>query len=91
MKAGRSPYDPKGLIYEAFRIDGITDAECRSIFLDWALSLPEGTNQRAALVALCEDTPPGHPMTILLTQARDQQPVSSRGRRGGRANRIKDD
>jgi hypothetical protein len=31
--------DPKGLIFEAFRIDGITDAECRSIFVDWALSV----------------------------------------------------
>ena len=32
--------DPKGLIREAYSIDGITKAECRSIFLDWALSLP---------------------------------------------------
>ena len=31
--------DPKGLIREAFRIDGITASECRSIFVDWALSV----------------------------------------------------
>ena len=29
MKKG-TPEDPKGLIAEAYRIDGITDAECRS-------------------------------------------------------------
>ena len=32
--------DPKGLIFEAYRIEGITKSECRTIFLDWALSLP---------------------------------------------------
>jgi hypothetical protein len=37
------PLDPKGLIREAFRIDGITDAECRSIFVDWALSVQATT------------------------------------------------
>ena len=32
--------DPKGLVRESYRIDGITLGECRSIFVDWALSLP---------------------------------------------------
>ena len=32
--------DPKALIRESFNIEGITIEECRSIFLDWALSLP---------------------------------------------------
>jgi hypothetical protein len=32
--------DPKGLIFESYRIEGITKSECRTIFLDWALSLP---------------------------------------------------
>ena len=31
------PLDKKGLVYEAYRIDGIVAEECRSIFLDWAL------------------------------------------------------
>ena len=31
--------DPKGLIYESYRIPDISPPECRSIFLDWALSL----------------------------------------------------
>mgnify|MGYP000087492773 CR=1 FL=1 len=30
--------DPKGLIEESYKIDGIVAPECRSIFLDWALS-----------------------------------------------------
>ena len=30
--------DPMGLIRESYRIDGIGVAECRSIFLDWAIS-----------------------------------------------------
>jgi len=29
--------DPRGLIREAYKIDGITASQCRSIFLDWAL------------------------------------------------------
>jgi hypothetical protein len=34
--------DPKGLIRESYAIGGIGPAECRSIFLDWALSLGPG-------------------------------------------------
>jgi len=30
--------DPKALIREAYNIEAITRSECRSIFLDWALS-----------------------------------------------------
>ena len=28
------PDDPKGLIRESFRIDGITESECRSILME---------------------------------------------------------
>ena len=41
--------DPKGLVRESYNIDGITLGECRSIFLDWALSLISG--QDVAVVA----------------------------------------
>jgi hypothetical protein len=34
--------DPRALIREAFRIDGIVIEECRGIFLDWALGVPDG-------------------------------------------------
>ena len=43
--------DPKGLVRESYRIDGITPGECRSIFVDWALSLPVGRSTPDALRA----------------------------------------
>ena len=35
----RNEDDPKGLIRESYLIEGITPGECRSVFMDWALSL----------------------------------------------------
>ena len=58
---GDPKLDPKGLIYESYRIDGITAAECRTIFLDWALSLPDGTQTGQALRALLAQYEPAHP------------------------------
>ena len=83
------PDDPKGLIRESFRIDGITDAECRSILIDWALSLPAGAEPRAALARLIDRHPaaPGHPMTGLMRAAIDTPPARPT-RRGGRAGRF---
>ena len=69
MKPGQSELDPKGLIYEAYRIVGISAAECRSIFMDWALTLPDEMNTHQALRSLLarhEDGAPTHPMTIVL-------------------------
>jgi hypothetical protein len=63
--------DRKGLIREAYRIEGITEAECRSIFLDWALSLPVDADPRRAIEALLArhaDAPEGHPMTKVLRE-----------------------
>jgi len=76
--------DPKALIREAYRIDGIGTAECRSIFVDWALSLPVG--QDAALVlpdliARYGTDAPDHPMTSVLREGLSQP--KGRGRRGG--------
>lgn len=63
--------DPKGLIFEAYRMDGITKSECRTIFLDWALSLPmeQDTAQtlRLLLVQYGEPTP-GHPMREVMLE-----------------------
>ena len=76
--------DPKGLIRESFRIDGIGEAECRSIFLDWALSLPEGSDSRAALPGLIERhgaEPADHPMLAVLREGLGQ--VAGPKRRGG--------
>ena len=50
--------DRKGLIEEAYKIDGITAAECRSIFLDWALSYDgEAAEGIAAVIEKHSDEP----------------------------------
>jgi len=79
--------DPKGLIRESFAIEGITDGECRSILIDWALSLPAAAEQPAALRTLlvCYGAP-GHPMTALLSAA--LVPGAAPRRRGGRSART---
>lgn len=89
MGQKRNPDDPKNLITDAYQIDGISDAECRSIFLDWALSLPEGIEQKKALARLLAAAPiDDHPMTPILQSAlHDVAAVPQR--RGGRAARFK--
>lgn len=79
--------DPKGLIRESYRMDGITGAECRSIFIDWALSLANDADTGAALrVLLGHYAQPDHPMSRVLTEAL-QVPQKPK-RRGGRGARL---
>ncbi|MEX3015177.1 hypothetical protein [Gymnodinialimonas hymeniacidonis] len=83
------PNDPKNLIREAFRIDGITASECRSIFVDWALSLTS-PDPKPAITALLDKhraEPDDHPMKAVLTEGLSQAPDARR--RGGRAARMK--
>ena len=81
--------DPKGLIRESFRIGGISRGECRSIFLDWALSVPTDADHGAminGLLARYGAEPADHPMTETLREG-----LASAGparRRGGRAGRV---
>lgn len=80
--------DPRGLIAESYRIDGIKSGECRSIFLDWALSAPDGEaamGQIKELIARHGTAHPDHPMTAVLKEALSA-PVR-KGRRGGAAAR----
>ena len=81
--------DPRGLIRESYRIDGITLEECRSIFLDWAISVPDG--QTAAemlplLTAHYADRDPDHPMSRVLAEGatRASAKPARRGGAGGR-------
>ena len=64
-----SDADPKGLIREAYRIDGITLPECRAIFFDWALSVPVDTEMKVLIeVLLARHGGEGHPMTQVLRE-----------------------
>ncbi|HSF65471.1 MAG TPA: hypothetical protein VLA78_13860 [Paracoccaceae bacterium] len=83
--------DPKGLVREAYRIEGITAAECRSVFLDWALSLPPGVLPHEAIPALLDRyaaSVPNHPMNLVLRDGLGA--TDAPRRRGGRAARVKD-
>jgi hypothetical protein len=80
----KDPFDHKNLIREAYNIEGIGKPECRSIFLDWALSLPEGHDNREAIKAMLDkysDSHPGHPMTEVLTEGLEA--AKAPRRRGG--------
>ena len=81
--------DPKGLIRESYRIDGITIEECRSIFLDWAIQVPVGEaaeDHIRACLSHYADGQEDHPMTITLKSGLDKP--ARKGRRGGRAARM---
>jgi hypothetical protein len=83
--------DPKGLIRESYRIEGITLGECRSIFMDWALSLPLDADTAPALrhlLATYADGTPDHPMSGVLQDALATPKAPKR--RGGRAARVPD-
>ena len=87
-----SEADPKGLVRESYAIDGITSAECRSIFLDWALSLPVAADipkAATALLAHYASQAPGHPMSGVLTEGLRVAAIPVR--RGGRAGRVQPD
>ena len=81
------PLDPKGLIRESYRIEDITEAECRSIFLDWALSHSE-QNHTPLLNGLLERHAGAgdHPMTRVLRAGLASSATPTR--RGGRRARL---
>lgn len=90
QRGDRPPHDPKGLVRESYRIEGITAGECRSIFLDWALSLPLGADTSPLIETLLAEygvAQQDHPMTVTLREGLAKQPGP--GRRGGRAARVK--
>ncbi len=81
--------DPKGLVRESYAIDGITAGECRSIFLDWALSLPTGASVPDAVAVLMttySSAAPDHPMNRVMADA--LVAAAPPRRRGGRAGRV---
>ena len=61
--------DPRGLIFEAYRME-IGPEDCRTIFFDWALGLPEGAGAAEIRALLDHYAPahPDHPMTAVLRE-----------------------
>ncbi len=80
--------DPKALIRESFNIEGINIEECRSIFLDWALSLPNDVDAKKIIPLLLKkyNDKKEHPM--LLTLKEGLITTISPTRRGGRRGRL---
>ena len=82
-------HDPKALIRESYRIEGISAPECRAIFFDWALSLPAGEDTKAHLEVLLDRhaaDAPDHPMSGILKEGLKQ--ATTPRRRGGRNARV---
>ena len=80
--------DPRGLFEDSYLIEGITEGECRSIFLDWAIGIPVGQDPKAWIkIVLHQYQPknPDHPMTKVLSEGLGA--VTKKGRRGGRTGR----
>lgn len=76
--------DPRGLVREAYRIDGITEPDCRTIFLDWSLGDTGDIAQRDAvsrLLTFYGAQAPDHPMSGVLRAAMSDPPAAKR--RGG--------
>lgn len=88
--------NPKNLIRESFRIEGITPEECRSIFVDWALALPVDVAPAQAARVLLDTYAPlvtrageaAHPMLQMLVEGGRNPEDDPPRRRGGRAGRF---
>lgn len=68
---GKLDIDPRGLIFESYRIERVTAAECRAIFLDWALGVPAETDMHEALARLWAEYAehrPDHPMSAIIRE-----------------------
>ena len=82
--------DPRGLIHESYNIEGIGEAECRTIFLDWAIGVPIGEDSNAFVRKLLGQYGaeyPDHPMTGVLRAALGS--AGPKKRRGGAMGRRK--
>jgi len=88
MARGEIDVDARGLIREAYRIEGIVYDDCRTIFLDWMIGLPAETDQKAAIAAALDHyaaAHPDHPMSAVLREGLEADPEPRR--RGGRSGR----
>ena len=86
---GNLAIDPRGMIYESYRIEAVTIEECRMIFLDWAMNdVPVGDMSAHLRVLLGEyeaANPADHPMTLIIKEG--LAGAAGKKRRGGAARR----
>ena len=92
MKKWTHPADPRGLIREAYNIGDLSEKDCRTIFLDWALGVPTETDIACLMSELAEhyaQLNPEHPMSVLLKESASgtKNIRSSRGRFSKRKSR----
>ncbi len=84
---GNLDIDPRGMIYESYRIENVTIEDCRMIFLDWALGAPEG-DMNAHLHELLAEYEAGnaadHPMTQVIKGGLKTSDTAGKRRRGRR-------
>jgi len=91
MDKGKLKVDPRGLLFEAYRIHGITGPDCKTIFLDWVLGLGSDINIYSAIKAALDEYQKGnpkHPMTLVLIEGLEVD-KRVKVRRGGRIGRLK--
>lgn len=82
--------DPRGLIKEAFKMEGLGPAECRTIFLDWALSRPEGDERAQIETLLATYGVEGHAMMEVLGEGLTRIAAPPKRRGGSRGRRADD-
>ncbi|MEE9454034.1 MAG: hypothetical protein V3V13_06595 [Paracoccaceae bacterium] len=84
MQDDISQIDARGLIADAYQIEGITLADCRMIFLDWALGIPGDRDMSEPIKQLLNRfaaTAPTHPMTSILNDAIERKAIPRVSRR----------
>lgn len=80
--------DPRALILEAYRIEGIGPEDCRTIYFDWAMGSAPGRDMKAdtaELLAHYAAEAADHPMTAVLREGLSA--AETPRRRGGRRGR----
>ena len=84
MQKGDLACDPRGLILEAYRIEGIDSSQCRTVFMDWALGVPDGDNALDHIQILLTYYGPSnvdHPMTKVLREGTSRTATPRRRKR----------
>jgi len=83
--------DPKELISESYKMDSVSEGECRSIFFGWALAVDENSDPTKLISNLLElygTYYPNHPMTKVLMEGMNKDNAKKFKRRTNR-NRLK--